>query len=90
MITRHSRYRFTFLFKDANHTFLGTRPLIDTTPSISDRFHPVVKGDRLDVLAFHYLGKADFWWVIADYNDLFNPLEKLTPGQVLRIPGGMP
>jgi len=35
-----------------------------------DRFHTVVEGDRVDLLAHRYLGRADLWWVICDYNDI--------------------
>jgi len=45
----------------------------------------VIEGDRVDLLAHRYLGQADLWWIICDYNDLFFPLE-LTPGTILRIP----
>ncbi len=40
---------------------------------------------RLDLLAHQYLGRADLWWIICDYNDIFFPME-LEPGTVLRIP----
>ena len=39
----------------------------------------------MDRLAARYLGRADLWWVICDYNDIFFPLE-LEVGAVLRIP----
>jgi len=52
---------------------------------MDDRFHTVVEGDRVDLLAFRYLGKAELWWIICDYNDVFFPLE-LDAGTVLRIP----
>jgi len=45
----------------------------------------VVDGDRPDLLAHRYLGRADLWWIICDYNDIFFPME-LEPGSVLRIP----
>jgi hypothetical protein len=41
--------------------------------------------DRADLLAHRYLGRADLWWIICDYNAIFFPLE-LEPGSVLRIP----
>lgn len=40
---------------------------------------------RIDLIAYRYLGRADLWWVICDYNDIFFPLE-LEAGMVLRIP----
>jgi len=53
--------------------------------SPDDRFHTVVDGDRLDLLAHRYLDRAELWWIICDYNDIFFPLE-IEPGIVLRIP----
>ena len=85
MIGRLSRYARSILYKDGPKEFLGTRPPIDTTPRPDDRFHTVVEGDRIDLLTFRYLGDANLWWIICDYNDIYFPLE-LEAGAVLRIP----
>lgn len=85
MIGRRSRYAASILYTSGDGDFLGMRPPIETTPRPDDRFHTVVDGDRIDLLAFRYLGNADLWWIICDYNDIFFPLE-LPPGTVLRIP----
>jgi nucleoid-associated protein YgaU len=85
MIGRRSRYTASILYTSAEGDFLGVRPSIDTGPRPDDRFHTVVEGDRVDLLAHRYLGRADLWWIICDYNDIFFPLE-LEPGSVLRIP----
>lgn len=85
MIGRRSRYATAILFTGGAEEFLGTRVPVDATPRPDDRFHTVVDGDRLDLLAHRYLGRADLWWIICDYNDIFFPLE-LEPGSVLRIP----
>ena len=73
------------LYVDGQEEFLGTRPRIDTSPQPDDVFHTVVEGDRIDLIACRYLGRADLWWVVCDYNDVFLPLE-LEAGTVLRIP----
>jgi nucleoid-associated protein YgaU len=85
MIGRRSRYATSILFTSAEGDFLGVRPTIDRKPRPDDRFHTVVDGDRVDLLAFRYLGRAELWWIICDYNDIFFPPE-LTPGAILRIP----
>lgn len=85
MIGRRSRYATAILFTGGAEEFLGTRVPVDATPRPDDRFHTVVDGDRLDLLAHRYLGRADLWWIICDYNDIFFPME-LEPGSVLRIP----
>ena len=85
MIGRRSRYGSAALFTAPQEAFLGARDRVDTTPRPDDRFHTVVAGDRVDSLAARYLGQAELWWVLCDYNDIFFPLE-LELGAVLRIP----
>ena len=85
MIGRRSRYATAILYTGGAEEFLGIRVPVDATPRPDDRFHTVVDGDRLDLLAHRYLGRADLWWIICDYNDIFFPME-LEPGSVLRIP----
>ena len=87
MITKRSRYQFSILCESDTETeiFLGNRPQIDTSPRADDRTHRVIEGDRLDLLAHRLLGDARLWWIIADYNDIFWPLD-IEPGTALRIP----
>jgi hypothetical protein len=55
--------------------------------------HRVVEGDRLDLLAFRYLGDPELFWRIADANRALQP-EELTEvvGKTLTIalPEGIP
>ncbi len=85
MIGADSRYATCVLYVDGDQEFIGTRQQIDTSPRPDDVFHTVVEGDRIDLIAYRYLGRAELWWIICDYNDIFFPLE-LPVGQVLRIP----
>ena len=85
MIGRRSRYAAAVLYTGHEKTFLGARDRVDTTPRADDRFHTVVAGDRVDLLAARYFGQAELWWVLCDYNDIFFPLE-IELGTVLRIP----
>jgi hypothetical protein len=63
---------------DADRNTIGTRQRIDITPRYDDRFHAVIDGDRIDQI-------AHLWWIVADHNDLFFPLE-LETGAVLCLP----
>jgi len=85
MIGPDSRYATCVLYVDGQEEFLGRRPRIDTAPQPDDVFHTVVEGDRIDLIAYRYLGQAELWWVICDYNDILLALELVT-GAVLRIP----
>lgn len=85
MIGADSRYAACVLYVDGDQEFIGTRQQIDTLPRPDDVFHTVVEGDRIDLIAYRYLGRAELWWVICDYNDIFFPLEFVV-GMVLRVP----
>lgn len=85
MIERSSRYARCLLYETSDGPVLGSRRRIDCPPRPDDRFHTVRAGDRIDLLAHHYLADARLWWIIADANDLFFPLI-LTEGTALRIP----
>lgn len=85
MIGPDSRYADCVLYVDESDEFVGARERIDTTPQPDDVFHTVQEGDRIDLIAVHYLGNAELWWIICDYNDIFFPLQ-IAAGTVLRIP----
>ena len=80
-----SRYDGCEPLKDGTREYLGLRVPLDIAPRPDDRFHTVVAGDRLDLLAHHYLGDPRLWWVVCDCNNLPFPLG-LRPGMVLRVP----
>ena len=48
--------------------------------------HTVESGDRLDLLAHHYLGDPHRYWQIADANPGIAFEDLLEPGRVLVIP----
>ena len=85
MIGESSRYAGSVLYVDGTDEFIGSRSSIDISPQPDDIFHIVQAGDRIDLLAYRYLGDPTLWWIICDYNDIFLPLE-VELGAVLRIP----
>ena len=85
MIGKQSRYASSILYVDGEVEFLGMRQPIDTSPRDDDQFHEVVEGDRVDLIAYRYLGSAELWWIICDFNEIVFPLE-LRIGATLRIP----
>lgn len=83
-----SRYNFSVLYLDKkNGDFWGTRQLVKLPPHPSDLFHQVTDADskRIDLIAWKYYHDVKLWWVIAEANDILNPLE-LQVGTILRIP----
>lgn len=86
MIDANSRYAKCLVYKSATRpSVLGSRRRVPLQERPDDRFHTVIEGDRIDLIAHYYLGDAGLWWIIADYNGLFFPLA-LETGSVLRIP----
>ena len=85
MIGADSRYETCVLYVGGDQGINGAMQRIDTTPQPDDVFHAVVKGDRIDLIAYRYLGRAELWWIVCDYNDIFFPLD-LELGRMLRLP----
>ncbi|MHB9038478.1 MAG: LysM peptidoglycan-binding domain-containing protein [Armatimonadota bacterium] len=85
MIGPDSRYAGCVLYVDGGEEFIGSREQIDISAQPDDHFHTAVEGDRVDLIAHRYLGRAELWWIICDYNDIFFPLE-IAAGTVLRLP----
>jgi len=79
------RYEECEVLKDGGKEYLGVRLPVEVPPRPDDRFHTVVTGDRLDVLAHRYLGDASLWWIICDCNGLSFPAS-LLQGLIIRIP----
>ena len=86
-ISPTSRHVYSIRYQSASGPFWGTRPPIRIPPSSRDQFHRVTDDDvrRIDLLAWKYYGDCALWWVIAEANNVRNPLE-LEPSQILRIP----
>ena len=56
------------------------RDKLDITGTLKDEYHTVVDGDRLDKLAYEKYNRfvedsSKYWWVIADANNIDNPLD---------------
>lgn len=56
------------------------REPLEWVPSNEDSYHVVHATDRLDLLAFKYYKKytenpEKYWWVIADANEIENPMD---------------
>lgn len=56
------------------------RDTIDFVGGGEDMYHTVKQADRIDLLAYNYYKNrvadaSKFWWVIADANNIENPLD---------------
>lgn len=78
-----SRYKNTDI---ASGSYYKTsEPLPKEVESISMFSIRVGPEDRLDSLAAKYLGSGQYWWVIAQINDIQWAWD-IVPGQVIQIP----
>lgn len=41
---------------------------------------------RLDQISEMFFGEPRFWWVIAQYNNIIDPIGEIYAGRILRIP----
>jgi nucleoid-associated protein YgaU len=76
-------YSVEILF-DEGDSMLERAPLI-ISPDPTDTRHRVQQYDTLSDLSGKYYRSSKWWWVIADTNNLINPLE-LEVGSILIIP----
>ncbi|MDR2523403.1 MAG: LysM peptidoglycan-binding domain-containing protein [Synergistaceae bacterium] len=86
-IDYRSRYQFCALYSGEGGAYWGTRPLVKIPESENDVFHRVTQADerRIDLLAHRYYKDVRLWWIIAEANNIVNPMV-LKAGKVLRIP----
>lgn len=83
-----SRYNWSVYYIDSkNGDFYGTRQPLRLPRHNSDMFHQVTEADRrrIDLIAWQYYRDVNLWWIIAEVNNIGNPLD-IEPGTVLRIP----
>jgi len=87
---RSNRYRTCKLYVDVetNLPALGTREISEIKSRNTDIVHTVQYNEslRLDLLAHKYYGNALLWWVIAQANDIKDPIQGVPVGSKLRIP----
>lgn len=88
MINADSRYTTSSI--ETVQTVTGARQTI-VTPAPAEQFiaytnYLVRDGDRVDQLAYRFLGVAKLWWMIADVNPEIVDWFVLSRGTLLRIP----
>ena len=87
-LSSSSRYNWSVYYIDSkNGDFYGTRQPLKLRKDSSDLFHVVTDADskRIDLIAWKYYRDVNLWWVIAEFNNISNPLE-IPTGTTLRIP----
>lgn len=74
------------LRRTGDTTFWGPTQPDEIEPADTDRAHTIRIADRLDNLAFSYLGDVNLGWVILQRNNLRLVPNDLVPGRKIFIP----
>lgn len=83
-ISRYSAFPYYYDNQD-NKCFYGLTANL-ATEGVSSVPHVVKRGDTLDSLALYYYNNPTYYWIIADFNRIQDPYEKLVEGRLLKIP----
>lgn len=85
-----SRYSVLRLIEDNKEIYLETANLARIPVTDVDNYHVVKEKEvnRLDLISNLYYGTPNYWWMIAQANNLIDPLV-VNKGTMLRIPSMM-
>lgn len=71
-------------YDEGDYSLEVTPPLVPNTSN--DKQHTVMDGETLQNIAYRYYGDSGKWHLIAEANNILNPLAELEPYQLIRIP----
>jgi phage tail protein X len=67
-----------------SHQALNPAP--PTEKIIQFTFYQVAVDDTIDMLAYQFMGKGQYWWMIADANPEILDWNNIPVGTIIRIP----
>ena len=83
-LSRYTSFPFYYNTEDNKYVYGLTSYL---NKEISFVSHTVINTDTLESLALKYYGRPDYYWVIADFNNILDPFIKLIDHySTLKIP----
>ena len=82
-LSRYQSFPYYYNTIDDKYVQGKTAWLDDTTPYTE---YSCDTDDTLDSLSQYFYGSPTYWWVIADFNRIVDPLIELYPGDILKIP----
>ena len=83
-ISRYTPFNFYYHTKDDKYIYGMTNQLSDDVIYVE---HKVIQRDTLDSLADYYYGRPDYYWIIADFNKIQDPLIVLWENfETIKIP----
>lgn len=89
-IYQGSRYEFANVLRvlAPNGSSRNTIMPVTRPTASSVILYTCIDGDRIDIIAYNYLGDPTQWWRIADANPDWLWWDTLPVGLVIRIPSG--
>lgn len=85
-IFKNSRYEDSKVYKLNNEYHIGIRKILEKKNFEDNIIHTVVEGERFDSIANTYWGRPELFYIICDWNDIFDPIFELTTGMQLTLP----
>ena len=83
-VSRYTKFPYYYQELDGKYFYGITDHL---NKNITYLIHKVKDYDTLDFLALNYYGRPDFYWIIADFNNIKDPLENISKKyKTLKIP----
>ena len=83
-ISRYATFPIYYNVEDDKYMYGITSQLNRNIPYVEVKIH---QGDNLDNLSQYYYGRPDYYWIIADFNRIQDPLIELFGRyETLRIP----
>ena len=73
-ISRYASFPIYYNTEDNKYVYGITSQLNQNVPYVEVKVH---QGDNLDNLAEYYYGRPDYYWIIADFNRIQDPLIEL-------------
>jgi hypothetical protein len=85
-ILEGSRYEGAKVYKNEDKYYIGYRKILQYKDYSDNIIHTVSENERLDIIAYKYWKNQEWWYIICDWNDIFNPTEPLVAGTILKLP----
>jgi hypothetical protein len=83
-VSRYTKFPYYYQELDEKY-FYGLTDNINK--NVTYLIHKVLDYDTLDLLSFNYYGRPDYYWIIADFNNIKDPFIKLSDKyKKLKIP----
>jgi hypothetical protein len=86
-LVQHSMFLNTPIYNVGGEIVPGLRrPAVLKDTSDTVYTVPLAGAHRLDLISQLFYGTPALWWLIAEVNDIVDPLAEVAPGRVLRVP----